>query len=84
MKRRKGLASALATGVEKSTGEIVVWLDDLGIPPEEIINLIQQLNFYDVSIGSRYVKNGSDSRAKWITFSSRLVNLFAQTMLSKK
>jgi dolichol-phosphate mannosyltransferase len=84
-KEEKGLASALAAGVEKSTGEFVVWLDcDLGIPPEEIINLIQQLNFYDVAIGSRYVKNGSDSRAKWITFSSRLINLLAQTMLSKE
>ena len=84
-KEEKGLASALAAGVKKSSGDIVVWLDcDLGIPPEEIINLIQQLNIYDVSIGSRYVKNGSDSRAKWITFSSTLINKFAQLMLSKK
>ena len=33
-KEDKGLASALAAGVEKSSGNIVVWLDcDLGIPP---------------------------------------------------
>ena len=84
-KEEKGLASALAAGVEKSSGDIVVWLDcDLGIPPEEIINLIQQLNIYDVSIGSRYVKNGSDSRAKWITISSTLINILAQIMLSKE
>ena len=57
----KGLASALAAGVSSSKGETVVWLDcDLGIPPEEIINLIDRLNIFDVSIGSRYVKNGSD------------------------
>ena len=84
-KEDKGLASALAAGVEKSNGEIVVWLDcDLGIPPEEIKHLIQHLNIYDVSIGSRYVENGSDSRAKWITFSSSLVNYLAQLMLSNE
>jgi len=84
-KEEKGLASALAAGVEKSSGDIVVWLDcDLGIPPEEIINLIQQLNIYDVSIGSRYVKNGSDSRAKWITISSKIVNILAQIMLTNE
>ena len=80
-----GLASALAAGVSSSKGETVVWLDcDLGIPPEEIITLIDRLNIFDVSIGSRYVKNGSDSRAKWITFSSTLINKFAQLMLSKE
>ena len=84
-KEEKGLASALAAGVKKSSGDIVVWLDcDLGIPPEEIINLIQQLNIYDVSIGSRYVKNGSDSRAKWITISSKIVNILAQIMLTNE
>ena len=84
-KEDKGLASALATGVEKSSGNIIVWLDcDLGIPPEEIINLIQQLNIYDVSIGSRYVNSGCDTRAKWITISSTILNKFAQMMLSKE
>ena len=84
-KEEKGLASALAAGVKKSSGDIVVWLDcDLGIPPEEIVNLIKQLNIYDVSIGSRYVKNGSDSRAKWITISSRIVNILAQIMLTNE
>ena len=81
----KGLASALATGVEISKGEIVVWLDcDLGIPPEEIITLVNQLNIYDVSIGSRYVNSGCDARAKWITISSTVLNKFAQMMLSKE
>ena len=81
----KGLASALASGVNSSKGEIIVWLDcDLGIPPEEIMTLVDQLNGYDVSIGSRYVNNGSDARAKWITFSSIVLNKFAQLMLSKE
>ena len=73
----KGLASALAAGVNVSKGEIVVWLDcDLGIPPEQIINLIAQLETNDVSIGSRYVNNGSDTRSKWITVMMVLWNFF--------
>ena len=81
----KGLASALATGVNSSKGKIVVWLDcDLGIPPEEIITLVNHLNIYDVSISSRYVNGGSDTRAKWITISSTVINKFAQMMLSKE
>lgn len=84
-KEDKGLASALADGVEKSRGEVVVWLDcDLGIPPEEIKNLIGYLKTYDVSIGSRYVKGGSDARAKWITFSSTLINILSRIMLSNE
>ena len=81
----KGLASALASGVNSSKGEIIVWLDcDLGIPPEEIMTLVDQLNGYDVSIGSRYVNSGCDTRAKWITISSTVLNKFAQMMLSKE
>jgi len=71
--------------VNSSKGKIVVWLDcDLGIPPEEIITLVNHLNIYDVSIGSRYVNSGCDTRAKWITISSTVLNKFAQMMLSKE
>ena len=83
--KEKGLASALAAGVEASKGEVIVWLDcDLGIPPEEIVTLIDYLNIYEVSIGSRYVRGGSDSRAKWITYSSTFINKLAQLMLSNE
>ena len=71
--------------MNSSKGKIVVWLDcDLGIPPEEIITLVNHLNIYDVSIGSRYVNSGCDTRAKWITISSTVLNKFAQMMLSKE
>ena len=48
--KEKGLASALAAGVEASKGEVIVWLDcDLGIPREEIVTLIDYLNIYRTS-----------------------------------
>ena len=75
---KNGLASALARGVEEAHGDVVVWLDcDLGIPPEEIEKLVEKLNDYDIAVGSRYVKGGKDTRAKWRVILSIFINLFA-------
>ena len=81
----RGLSSAIADGVSASRGKVVCWLDcDLGIPPEEIDNLLIYINDYDVVIGSRFEKNGLDTRKKWITISSRLINYLAYIFLSNK
>ena len=81
----KGLSSAIAEGVKSAKGEIICWLDcDLGIPPEEINNLLAHIDKFDVVIGSRFVKNGTDTRKKWIKFSSGLINYMAQIILSNK
>jgi len=78
----KGLASALATGIEKAKGDIIVWMDcDLGLPPEEIPRLVEKLENYDLAIGSRFVGKGKDLRKGWITISSHLINLIAQLFL---
>jgi len=83
--KKRGLASAIAEGVEEARGEIVVWMDcDLGIPPEEIDSLIGKLDVYDVSIGSRFVNNGVDNRKMWISTASYLLNLFAQIVLGNQ
>jgi len=79
---QKGLASALATGIAKAKGNIVVWMDcDLGLPPEEIPKLTEKLDEYDLAVGSRFVGEGKDLRKKWITFNSHLINLVAQLFL---
>jgi len=81
----KGLSSAIADGVKRSKGEIICWLDcDLGIPPEEINNLLVHIEKYDVVIGSRFVDNGTDTRKRWIRYSSGLLNYTAQVLLSNK
>lgn len=81
----RGLASALACGVEMAKGNAVVWMDcDLGIPPEDIPRLINKLKDYDVSIGSRYVKGGKDARPKWRAVLSVMINLFANMLLGFK
>jgi dolichol-phosphate mannosyltransferase len=78
----KGLASAIAHGVSRSSGEIVVWLDcDLGVPPEVLGGLIKRLEKHDVAIASRFVDGGQDQRAAWIVFCSYLINRFSQLLL---
>lgn len=78
----KGLASALARGVEETKGNVVVWLDcDLGIPPEVIPRLVEKLREHEVAIGSRYVKGGKDTRARWRALLSVMINVFAGLML---
>ena len=80
--KERGLASALATGVEAARGDAVVWLDcDLGIPPEEIPRLVKKLEEYDVAIGSRYVKGGRETRPWWRAQLSLAINLFASLIL---
>ena len=79
----RGLASALARGVEETKGNIVVWMDcDLGLPPEHIPYLIDKLNEYDVAVGSRYVKGGKDLRKpRARALLSIITNLFAGIVL---
>jgi dolichol-phosphate mannosyltransferase len=54
------------------------------MPPEFIPRLLEEIKGYDISIGSRYVRNGGDRRSfdRWLT--SRMINLFANFVLSFK
>jgi dolichol-phosphate mannosyltransferase len=81
-KEEKGLASALAEGIKKTKGNIIVWMDcDLGLPPEDIPQLVNKLNEFDIAIGSRYVKGGKDTRPWFRGFLSKMINLFARILL---
>lgn len=80
--KERGLASAIARGVKESRGKVIVWLDcDLGIPPEVIPRLVEKLKSCDVAIGSRYVKGGKDTRQKWRSMLSIMINVFASLVL---
>lgn len=79
---RKGLASALSDGTQAARGEYVVWLDcDLGIPPEDIMRLVEELPYYEVAIGSRYMPGGMDTRPKFRAFLSWIFNMYARVIL---
>lgn len=78
----KGLASALARGVEEAQGGAIVWMDcDLGLPPEDIPKLLGPLKEHDVVIGSRYALGGKDNRARTRAAMSTVFNWYAQLVL---
>lgn len=79
---KRGLASALADGTNAANGSIVVWLDcDLGIPPEDILKLVERLDEYDVAIGSRYLPGGMDTRHWFRAWLSTVFNLYTRILL---
>lgn len=80
----RGLRSAIQEGLDRSTGDAVVWMDcDLSMPPEKIPELHAALASSDVAVGSRYVPGGEDARSDVPLHRacSRLLNGFAQLVL---
>lgn len=61
-KQKKGLTSAIATGIVNSEGDIICVMDsDLSHPPEKVFDLIKPIldEKADFVIGSRLIKGGS-------------------------
>jgi dolichol-phosphate mannosyltransferase len=55
----RGLATAIRHGIEQATGDCLVVMDtDFNHDPCLIPQMVQELDHYDIIIGSRYVKNG--------------------------
>lgn len=81
----RGLPSAIAYGISKAKGDVIIWMDcDLSHPPKTTILLINALKDADIAIGSRYVKFGADKRKFIRTFTSKLFNMFASFLLNLK
>lgn len=80
----RGLTSAIWAGIQAADTDAVSWMDcDLAMPPETIPQLLERLaGGADISLGSRYVRGGSDpghsltARAFSVT-----INLFASLLL---
>ncbi|MDD5751571.1 MAG: glycosyltransferase [Candidatus Peribacteraceae bacterium] len=82
---KRGLASALSDGTRAAKGSVIVWLDcDLGIPPEDILKLIEQLDRYDAAVGSRYVPGGRDTRPRFRAFLSLVFNAYTRLILGRQ
>lgn len=81
----RGLASAIATGIRATDGDIIVWMDcDFSMPPERIPALVAAIadDGYDVAVGSRYVQGGQDvGHGLMARLLSRTINLFAALLL---
>ncbi|MCM8784122.1 MAG: glycosyltransferase [Candidatus Omnitrophica bacterium] len=80
------LASAIRTGIENASTEIVGWMDaDLSMPVEIIPQMVDFLSEYDIVLGSRYIEGGKDLReSRMRILTSRLFNLLSKKILNTK
>lgn len=78
----RGLATAIRYGIERAIGDCLVVMDtDFNHDPCLIPQMVQELDRYDVIIGSRYVKNGGmEDRVR--NFLSGAYNIFIRFFLS--
>ena len=78
----QGLTDSIREGVERASGEFVVWMDcDLSHPPEMVIDLLAPLQAgeADITALSRYVHGAADIRAsRFERLYSRAINKLAQ------
>lgn len=83
--KERGLASAIKTGINNSSGEYVIMMDtDLSHPPECLGILISTIkeNSVDVVIASRYIKGGSMNSNRFKYLSSKTMNLLLGIILN--
>jgi dolichol-phosphate mannosyltransferase len=74
----RGLASAIRTGIESSSGDVVVIMDtDFSHPPDKIPDLIEATQDCDIALGSRHVTGGRMEASRARVFLSKMTNLFA-------
>jgi dolichol-phosphate mannosyltransferase len=80
---RRGLASAIAEGIDASRGEVVVWLDADGSMPAAVIpRLVAATVSADVAVASRYAPGGRDARdSSTRVLASRAINAFGTLWL---
>lgn len=81
-KTERSLASSLKTGIQKSSGEIVIIMDsDFSHPPNSIPTLIKNVENADIVVASRYVKGGSMIAPVYKYIASRLMNYVIKIIL---
>ena len=86
-KDKRGLASAIKTGILEAMGEHIVIMDtDFSHPPEFIKNMInvREESDFDVVIASRYIKDGEMQTSKVKYLLSKFMNLLLGFILNLK
>lgn len=81
-KKDKGLARAIATGIQKSKGIYILVMDtDFNHNPEDIPHFLALKEKYDLVVGSRYIRGGGmENRYRY--WASLLYNLVIRLVLS--
>lgn len=86
-KRENGdkYGDAIRTGIEKAQNDYLLIMDaDGSHSPNELLKLIDNCENYDITIGSRYVKNGKTENNFILIFMSWMVNVAYRLCLKIK
>ena len=76
-KNERGLATAIKTGIRKSTGDVILIMDtDFNHDPKDIPLLLDYADDYDIVLGSRFVRGGG--------MESYIFNLYVRIMTGLK
>lgn len=82
---RRGLATALLSGIEESKGEVIVLMDtDFSHPPQQIKELVKIAQDKGVANASRFVESGKFKMKAYRVLGTRFVELFARIILGVK
>lgn len=81
-KAERGLATAIAAGIEQSRTDIIVIMDtDFNHHPKDLPRLLGQLPGADMVIGSRYISGGGMKTSRLRYLGSWLFNVFIRGVL---
>lgn len=81
-KGERGLATAIAAGIEQSRADVVVVMDtDFNHHPKDLPRLLEQLPEADMVIGSRYISGGGMKTSRLRYLGSWVFNVFIRGVL---
>jgi dolichol-phosphate mannosyltransferase len=81
-KNERGLATAIAAGIEKSRADVVVIMDtDFNHHPKDLPRLLEKLPGADMVVGSRYVSGGGMKTSRLRYLGSWVFNVFIRGVL---
>lgn len=82
---QRGLATAVKTGIQESSGEVVVMMDaDFSHNPQDLPGLLSGVGKYDLVNGSRYLKPGGFQGNAQARIFSMVINWFIRLLLGLK
>ena len=81
-KDERGLATAIAAGIEQSRADVIVIMDtDFNHHPKDLPRLLEQLPEADMVIGSRYISGGGMKTSRLRYLGSWVFNVFIRGVL---
>jgi dolichol-phosphate mannosyltransferase len=81
-KEERGLATAIAKGIEQSQADIIAVMDtDFNHHPKDLTRLLEQIPEADMVIGSRYISGGGMKTSRLRYLGSWVFNVFIRLVL---